>query len=152
VGRLQPPLDHWTHEFSVGSTLYFDANETWHLSALSTYRTNGRSADVDITRGDVLQVQGGAGVAVRRFMDVGLASYGVWQVSDDTGADLPPMRVGARPRTFGLGPEIDLKLPSPPCKISLRYMHDLVTESRTIGQVFFVGVTFALWRPPGARE
>jgi hypothetical protein len=152
TSRLRPQVDHWTYELSVGSTVFFDARETWRISAVGSYRWNGRDADLDITRGSVLQVQGGVGATVRRFMDVGLASYAVWQVSDDTGADLSQMRVGTRPRTFGLGPEIDLKLPSPPCRIAIRYEHDLITESRSIGQLFFVGATFVLWRPPGAHE
>src|SRR5262245_11418669 len=77
----------WTHEFSLGGTVYFDREKAWRISALASYNLNQQKRDIDITRGDTVQIQGGVGVTLLRVLDVGLAGYALWQVKDDAGAD-----------------------------------------------------------------
>ncbi len=138
VGRGQ-----WAHEFSVGGTVWFDQGRTWNLSALASYELNERKRGIDITRGDTVQVQGGAGKTLLGFVQVGLAGYALWQVSDDSGADLPPALRGARDRAYGLGPEVDVFLAPIRTKLTVRYEHDLASRSRPQGQILVVGLTFA---------
>jgi hypothetical protein len=138
----------WTHELSLGGTLCFDRARAWRVSALASYDLNTRKRRIDITRGETLQLQGGAGATVARLFVVGLAGYAQWQVRDDRGADLPPVLRGARDRAFGLGPEVDLLIPPIRSKLILRYAHDFATRSRPLGQIFVVGFSFIAWRPP----
>jgi hypothetical protein len=131
---------HWTHQVSLGSAVYFDSAKTWHISGLASYDRNRRKRDVDITRGDTVQFQGGAGKTLG-VVDVGLAGYGLWQVRDDRGSDLPELLRGARDRALGLGPEIDITLAPLRSRITLRYCHDVAVTARPLGQVLVIGLT-----------
>jgi hypothetical protein len=143
-----------THEPSLGGTLYFDAQRTWRLSALGSYDVNGKMRDVDVTRGATVHVQGGFGKTLFKVLDVGVVGYALWQIEDDTGADLPPKIRGARDRVYGLGPEIDLTIPQIRGRLTARYEHDFAVESRPVGQILLFGLTVALWKParPPPRE
>ncbi len=143
VGRGQ-----WTHQLSLGGTVYFDDDKTWYVSALASVDLNSRKRGLDLTRGSTVQIQGGAGKRLFQVLDVGIASYALWQVSDDSGADLPPVLRGARDRTYGLGPEIDLLIPAIRGRLTFRYEHDFASESRPQGQLFLFGLTVAAWKPP----
>ncbi len=138
----------WTHEPSLGGTIWFTGRGGWSLSALASYDFNGKKRGVDITRGDTVQIQGGAGAAVFRVVQVGVAAYAEWQVRDDRGVDLPAIIRGARDRAFGLGPEVAVEIPALRSRFSARWEHDVYARSRPVGQVFVVGLTVAVWRPP----
>lgn len=137
----------WTRELSLGSTVYFDTHRAWSLSALASYQSNDTKRDVDIRRGDSVQIQGGAGVRVKRVLSAGLAGYALWQVTDDAGSALPAVVRGARDRVFGLGPEVGFNLAPIRSKVTMRYEHDLAAKSRPVGQIFVLSLTFAGWQP-----
>lgn len=130
----------WTHEFSLGSAARPGSNKEWNISALASYNLNQRKRDIDITRGDTVQVQGGAGRTLGKF-DVGLAGYALWQVRDDRGADLPAALRGARDRVFGLGPEVDFTIVKIRSRLTVRYCHDIVVTARPLGQILVFGFT-----------
>ena len=135
IGRGQ-----WSHEFSLGSAIYLDKARTWHLSGLASYELNQRKHGIDITRGDTIQFQGGAGKTVRTF-DLGLAIYALRQVRADRGADVPGPLRGARDRVFGLGPEIDYKFAPLRSRLTVRYCRDISVKSRPLGRVLVFGIT-----------
>ncbi|MGI5864708.1 MAG: SphA family protein [Myxococcales bacterium] len=153
TGRFEPGgsenvgRGHWTHQFSLGGTADFDAARAWHLSALGSYDLNMRNRGIDITRGDTVQVQGGLGGRLGGILTLGLVGYALWQVTDDSGADLPPVLRGARDRAFGLGPEVSVLIPPIRSQLTLRYAHDVSVRSRPLGQLFYAGLSFAAWRP-----
>jgi len=140
-------LGQWTHEFSLGGTVYFDRAKAWNVSALGSYDLNQRKEGIDITRGDTIQVQGGAGKTFRSDsknfprVDVGLVGYGLWQVRDDRGTALPSVLRGARDLDLGLGPELDLTIAPIRSRMSVRYCHDMAVKSRQSGQILVIGIT-----------
>lgn len=126
---------HWTHQFSVGGAAFVDAARRFRASALASYDLSSRKRDVDVTRGETVRVEGGAGARVVGVLELGAAAYALWQVGDDRGADLPiPLR-GARDRVYGLGPEIGVVVPPLRARITFRAMWDLEAESRPEGRV-----------------
>lgn len=131
---------YWTNQFSFGSALYFDRAKTWHLSELVSYDLNGRRRDIDLTRGNSVQFQGGAGKTLG-IVSMGLAGYGLWQVRDDRGSAVPESLRGARDRAFGLGPEIDISWAAIRSRFTLRYCHDVAVRTRPFGQILVFGVT-----------
>ncbi len=133
-------LGQWTHEFSLGSAVYFDRAKTWNISAVASYDLNQRKQGIDITRGDTVQIQGGAGKRLRT-VTVGVAAYGLWQVRDDRGADLPDALRGARDEALGLGPEIDIALARIRSRVAIRYCRDVVVKSRPSGQILVIALT-----------
>jgi hypothetical protein len=138
-----------TQEPSLGSTVWFDSGRTWKLSARASWDFNSKVRNVDVTRGETVQVQGGFGKTFFRVLDVGVAAYALWQVTDDSGSALPPAVRGARDRAYGLGPEIDLSIPAIRARLLVRYMHDVAVESRPFGQLLLFGLAVNVWRPSG---
>lgn len=136
----------WSHEVSLGSTVYFDAGRTWRLSALGSYELNERNMSIDVTRGNTIQIQGALDDTLFKTLDIGLAGYALWQVSDDSGSALPPALSGLHDRAFGLGPEMDLNI-ALLGRLLVRYEHDLVVRARPLGQIFIVGLSVAVWSP-----
>ena len=136
---------YWTHQFSIGGAAFRDSTRMQRASALVSYDLNLKKRGIDIRRGNTLQIQGGAGVGVFRVATVGLAGYAMWQVSDDVGADVPPQLRDLSTRVFGLGPEIDVLIPSRRAKVELRFERELGARSRPEGQVFLVGISHQLW-------
>lgn len=142
VGRPQ-----WSHQLAAGGTLFFeDDRRGWRLSALASYVHNGKKRGIDLTRGSTLQIQGGIGGRVFDAVDLGVAGYALWQVSDDRGADLPVQLRGARERAFGLGPEIDVMVPALRSRLSARFTWDLDGRVRPVGTILVVGLSVVAWR------
>ena len=158
TGRFEPggaggvSSGSWSHELSFGGTVAFDRARSWQLSALASYELNQRKIGTDITRGSTLQLQGGLGKTLSRVVDLGVVGYGLWQVSDDSGADLPPILRGARDRVYGVGTELDLTLAEARARLAIRYTHELGSESRPQGQALVVALSFTPWRPRPARR
>jgi hypothetical protein len=137
----------WTHEASLGGTLALDEHKIWALSALASYEVNQRKLDVDVTRGQSLQLQGGLGAKVRPYLDVGFAGYGFWQVTLDSGTGLPPALRGLRDTACGAGPEVDVTVVPIHGQVSVRYEHDLIVRARPLGQVLVMELVVTAWAP-----
>jgi hypothetical protein len=137
-------LGQWTHEFSFGGTVYFDRDKTWRFSSLASYDLSQRKQGIDITRGDTFQIQGGAGKRVRTgnigTLDVGPVGYGLKQVRDDRGGDLPAALHGARDVALGLGLEVDYTVARIRSRFTVRYCRDVVAKSRPLGRILVIGV------------
>lgn len=138
---------HWTHQLSLGGALFLDTERTFLVSALASYQHNLGKYGVDVRRGNTVQVQGGIGGRVLRIVDVGLAAYAGWQVSDDWGSALPAQLTGLRERVFGLGPEVGVLVPWIHAALRFRYAHDFGGRARPEGGVFVVELIWAAWRP-----
>jgi hypothetical protein len=141
----------WTHEVSLGGTLYFDRERTWSLSTLASLELPQRKLDVDVKRGSYIQIQGGFGKTLRKFFDVGLAGYALWQLTEDEGGQLPVRLRGQSDQAFGLGPEMGVTIAPIRTRVTVRYEHDLAVRSRPEGQVLVLQLVFTLWRPAPGR-
>ena len=134
-----------THQFSGGGSLFADKNRTAFVTALGSYDFNLRKRSIDITRGDVFQIQGGTGVSrANRAVELGMAGYALWQLRDDRGADVPPLLRGARDRVYGLGPEAAVFVAAIRSQVRVRYAWDFGARSRPQGKLLTVGVTFRM--------
>jgi hypothetical protein len=153
TGRFEPRTDsgvgrgHWTHEFAVGGAAYTSSERRSHASMLATFELNERKRGIDIRRGNMFQMQGGAGVTATSTIVLGVAGYALWQVSDDSGADLPDVLRGARTRVFGLGPEVDVTIPVLRMRAGIRFEWDFGVRARPMGQVLGAGTTYRAWAP-----
>jgi hypothetical protein len=136
-----------THEFSGGATRYFK-DRTWLLAALGSYELKMQSRGIDITRGDTVQIEGGAGAKLfGKLVETGLASYALWQVRDDRGTGVPPAVLGARDRVFGLGPEGAVLIKTLHAEVRGRYEWDFGVRSRPQGNILVVSIWFLVQHP-----
>ncbi len=135
---------HWTHQLSLGGAVR-DSAQTLRASALASYEVNARNRGIDIRRGDMLQLQGGAGAAVRKIFTLGLAGYALWQTTPDRGTDIPPALRDQRSRAFGFGPEADATIPQWKTHVALRVEREFGVRSRPRGQVIALSVAYLAW-------
>ncbi|HEY8470651.1 MAG TPA: transporter [Longimicrobiales bacterium] len=160
TGRFEPRgregvgRGFWSHQFSLGGAIFWSRERQIRASALLSYDINLRKRGIDIRRGNTLQVQGGAGVQVARIATIGIAGFALWQVTDDSGTDIPAPLRGARDRVYGLGPEVDLLIPALRARLEMRAEWDFGVRSRPQGRILVAGLTIALWQPapPGPRS
>ena len=154
TGKFEPKTGvgvgrgYWTHQFSLGGAGYVDTTRARRASVLVSYDLNQRMRGVRSHAWQHAFRSKAARAAVRKAVVLGVAGYALWQVSDDRGTALPQALIGARTRTFGLGPEIDVVIPSIGLKGEFRFMWDFGTRARPQGEVFAGGLTYRAWSPP----
>src|SRR5262249_25861445 len=141
----------WTHQFSLGGALYADSMRTHRISAMASLEENSRKRGIDVRRGSMFQVQGGAGASVAKIAVIGLAGDALFQVTPDRGADIPPKLRGQRSRVFGLGPEVDVVIPKWKVRAELRVEREFAVTSRPQGQVIAFGLSYLAWSPARKR-
>jgi len=145
---VSPGRGYWTHQLSLGGALFADSTRTHRISALASYERNTRKRGIDIRRGDMFQIQGGAGASVKRLAVIGLAGFALWQVTPDKGADIPVKLRGERTRVFGLGPELDLAIPQWKTRVALRAEREFGVTSRPRGHVVALSVAYVVRSAP----
>jgi hypothetical protein len=136
-------LGMWTHEVALGTTWYLLSDQSLQLSALATFELHTEKEDTEVEVGDLLTIEGGFGGTVRQLVNVGLAYYLQWKVTDDTGLELAPLvdnRLGKN-RNFGLGPELTATVPLAAdfgqlLTMSVRYIFEVGSHMDTKGNVF----------------
>src|SRR5262245_36845738 len=145
-GNENKGLGMWSFELSGGSTLYFDASERYHVSALVSYETHTSKEDQDLKAGDVLTVEGGLGGRVLSDKLQARVAYGAqWKVSDDSGDDFPPSLEPSKNHLYTVGPElIYTGLYKAPYfgSLTARYLWDVGARSSFEGNRFVVFISF----------
>jgi hypothetical protein len=146
----------WTHELSAGGALYFGEERQGRASFLASFDINGRKRDIDIRRGNTIQVQGGAGMRLSAVWEAGLAGFALWQVTDNSGSELPEAVRGALTRAFGVGPEVSATIAVLGLRLDLRGEREMGVRSRQDGWILMGSASFVAWRPtpvpPGSPE
>ncbi|MGH7459473.1 MAG: transporter, partial [Longimicrobiales bacterium] len=135
------------HQVSLGGAAFLTPARTHRASLLLSWDFNEKKRDIDITRGNMFQIQGGAGLPIFGAVGVGLAGYALWQVSADRGDDIPPSLRGLRTRVYGLGPELNVLIRALGLRADFRFEWDFGAEARPEGTVFVAGLTKLAWAP-----
>ena len=144
-------LGMWSHEVAVGSTFYLNEKKTLHASVLPQLEFHSKKKGSDVKVGDILTIEGGVGKTSKQILDVGMAYYAQWKLTDDSGLALPALvqnRLGKN-RNYGLGPEVSLLLPltkdfSKLLIFDIKYLFETGTKLDTKGQALVVSFTFKL--------
>jgi hypothetical protein len=155
VGRYTPGandnrgLGMWSHELALGSTLYFNEKKTLHASALGAYEIHSKKKDSDVKVGQLLTIEGGVGATVKQALNLGMAYYLQWKLTDDSGLGLPALVEGrlGKNHNFGLGPEASMVLPlskdfSKLLVLDFRYLLETGTRLDTKGNILVFSATF----------
>jgi len=144
VGRYEEPTassnhlanmgkDHWTNMFTFGGTYFLDAEKTWHASALSRYEIHSRKDHTDVKPGQNIVLEWGVGKTLGKIWDVGIIGYANWQLSDDTGSDVPDVIEGIHDRVAAIGPEVSVFIPPIKSILSLRAAWEFSAVDRPEG-------------------
>jgi len=145
-------LGMWSHELALGSTLYLNEKKTLHASAQGSYEIHSKKRDSDVKVGQLLTVEGGVGATVKRALNLGMAYYLQWKVTDDTGLGLPALVEGrfGKNHNYGLGPQASMVLPlskdlSKLMVLDFKYLFETGTKLDTKGNILVFMATFKVW-------
>ena len=145
----------WSVELFGGTTVYFDAAQTWHFAIMGFYEMHSKKEGTDLRVGDIMTLEGGLGKSfMQGALTAGLSYYAQWKVTDDylgTDATLPEQFNPGRNRGFGIDPEITL----PPMTkrsifsfFNLRYFWETGNRSTVEGQTLVASLTFPIPSAP----
>ncbi len=132
-------MDFWTTMLTFGATAYLDQGRLWTLSALGRYEINSEKGDTKIKPGQEFLFEYGLSRTVAKIWDLGLSGYCLWQVTDDSGADMN-WDASVHDRVFSIGPEASVFIPPAKAFLSLRTLFEAGARDRTQGNT--VTVTF----------
>jgi hypothetical protein len=113
------------------------------LAAL-TYEIHGDKEDFDLTPGQNLTLNWGLSkfLPLRKdqtlLLEAGLAGYGSWQISDDSGSDARNPDV--RDEVHAVGGQLGLTYVPWVASLNMHYFGELAAQDRFQGQVFGVSV------------
>lgn len=137
-------LGMWSNEFSAGTTVYFDAARKWHAAATGYYEIHTSKQDLDQKIGDIFTLEGGVGRAfLHGYANAGMAYFGQWKVTEDSGSDVSPLTRGLTGSMFGVGPEINMPLGKHPVFLTFRYLFDVYSRQSTQGQSAILSLVWA---------
>jgi hypothetical protein len=97
-------LGMWTNEFGLGTTVYFDDQKMWHMSAIGLYEFHRKKQGIDQTVGGIMTIEGGLGRSfLKGYASLGAAYFGQWKVTADSGTGVPPIVAGLKGSMVGFG-------------------------------------------------
>lgn len=114
---------------TVGATVYFDQEKTWHASVLARYSIHTQQWETDITPGNDFHFEYGVGKNFADIFKIGIAGYCHWQVTDDYGTGA----TDARKQVYALGPEFAVDIPDWKSSVSLRVLKEFDAKATTQG-------------------
>lgn len=133
--------DMWTGMLTLAGTYWPDAERSWSASVLARYETHCEQGDRDVEYGDDLHFEWGLGKTVTRGIDIGVAGYCQWQMTDDSGNDVA-WDPNVHDRVFAAGPELVVTIPPPTLIfISLRSEWEFEAKDRPEGNATVLTLT-----------
>jgi hypothetical protein len=139
-------LGQWSHEFSVGTTVYFDEKKEWHAATNAYYNIQSHIRDTARKPGNVLSLEGGVGrTFCSGLCNAGVDYYTQWKVTDDTLPNVPPSFI-SKHRYYGIGPEINGVIPISAKTLTIfkvAFFHELGNRVATQGNSIIMSVTLA---------
>ena len=141
VKPASPGKGMWTAMATLAGTYWFDVDRTWTASILARYEKHGNQRKRDVRYGDDFHFEWGLSKTVSRGIDVGLAGFCQWQVTEDSGDDVTWDK-SDKDRVFAVGPEISVMIPPPVLLlISIRTLWEFNARDRTEGDVTVLTLT-----------
>ncbi|MHC4692476.1 MAG: SphA family protein [Planctomycetota bacterium] len=135
-----PGKDFWTTMFTAGATYYLDKEKTWSAAVLARYETHSTKDHTDVKPGDNFHFEWGIGKLINKTLDVGMAGYSQWQVTDDSGSDVTWSK-SVHDQVHAIGPEVNLVMPSKSMVLTFRYLWEFGAVDSPEGQLMVLTLT-----------
>lgn len=149
-GNANTGLGMLSHEFSGGTTYFFDAEKSIHFSTLLAYEFHGKKKDSETKVGDILSIEGGLGKQWYKIKDgnpTAVFNAGmVYYMQFKTTSDYIPVGSGTLNLTndhiYALGAEANVVLIKKSMNvIGIRWLAEFEGVNRFQGNTIFI--TFA---------
>ena len=129
-----------THEFSLGMTYYPKRWSEWHMSAMTRFEFHGNVDGLDLDPGGDIVLDWSVGKRTSERWNVGLAGYGVWQTSRDSGLDANGN--DGFYGTAGVGGEARYSMPQWNGDLVMRGFYEFNAFNRPEGLALFLGLSY----------
>jgi len=109
TGSGNRTLNMWSNELVAGTTVYVDESKNWSVAGTMFYDINQSKRNADVTVGNFLTVEGGAGRSFLKGAGSAGAAYVLqWKTTNDSGSGIPPLLPISKSHAYALGPEVNL--------------------------------------------
>jgi hypothetical protein len=139
-------LGFWTHQFQNAVAWYPWADKRMAVATALTYEINQNKQGVDLTPGQNLTFNYGVSQYIpladnqKLLLEVGLAGYSSWQITDDTGSDAKDP--SEHQQVHGVGGQLGLTYVPWNAAMNFRYFYEYAADARLQGQS--LGLNFAM--------
>lgn len=143
-------LGMWGHEFSAGTTVYFDKKKSFNFSTIAFYELHSKKRGTDTKVGDILTLEGGIGKSffpkvtkelLPMPVSIGAVYYAQFKVSDDRIAVGDQRFSGDRDHIYALGLEANALYPKTKTALSFRWLGEMGARNRFQGNTFLVTIS-----------
>ena len=137
-------LGFWTHQVQGAVTWYPWAHKATAVLTALTYEIHGNKEDFDLTPGQNLTWEWGISqfLPLRQdhtlLLEVGVAGYSSWQITDDSGSDARNPNV--HDQVHAVGGQLGLTYVPWVASLNMHYFGEFAAQDRFQGRVFGVSV------------
>jgi hypothetical protein len=137
----------WTHEFSAGTTLFFNPKKTCSFSSIVFFETHSKKKDVETKVGNIVSVEGGfaktfykpiSGFPIPVVFNAGVVYYMQFKVSDDNIPIGSTVFTGNRDQIYSWGLEFNVLHPKIRTSLGLRWLDEFSAKNRFEGNTFLI--------------
>jgi hypothetical protein len=152
-GDSNTGLGMWGHEFSAGTTLFFDPKKTLSFSAMAFYETHSRKKDSEIKVSDILSIEGGLGKTFYKHLtgssipiviSAGAVYYLQYKVSDDRVSIGDATFSGDKDQIYAWGLEANVFHPTLRTSLSIRWFDEFGAQNRFEGNTFLLNLAYII--------
>lgn len=143
----------WTHEFSAGSTVFFDAKKTFHFSAILFYEMHSEKKNTSVKVGDLFTVEGGLGKTFYKkisnfpipvVFNAGAIYYLQYKATSDKIPIGNTIFTGNKDRIYAWGLEFNVLHPKIRTSLSIRWLDEMSARNRFEGNTFLITAGYIL--------
>jgi hypothetical protein len=143
----------WTHEFSAGTTLYFDTKKTFNFSAIAFLETHSKKKDIATKVGNIISLEGGlaktfykpiTGFPIPVIFNAGPIYYIQAKVSEDHIPVGNTFFTGSKDKIFAWGLEFNVLHPKIRTSLGFRWLDELGARNRFEGSTFLITLGYII--------
>jgi hypothetical protein len=149
VGNETTTTDFWGHELTFASTVYLDKTKLTQFSFNTNWELHQKKRHEDLKVGNNMTLEAGVGKIFvknggKQLLQFGGVGYAEFQLTNDSGTEVPALTANNKDRVFAIGPEFGVILPTKKFNFLVRVLPEFGARNRTQGVtlIFAIGKSF----------
>ena len=145
VGNETTTTDYWGHEITFASTVYLDQTKLTQFSFSTNWEFHQKKRHEDLKVGNNMTLEAGVGKIFvkndgKQLIQFGVVGYSEFQLTNDSGTDVPVLTANNKDRVFAIGPEFGVILPTKKLNFMVRVLPEFGARNRTQGVTLVLGL------------
>jgi hypothetical protein len=152
-GNNNTGMGMWTHEFSAGTTLFFDQQKTFHFATIGFFETHSDKKETNVRVGNIISLEGGigktfykpiAGFPIPIVFNAGPVYYMQFKVSGDKIPIGNNIFTGDKDQIYSWGLEFNVLHPKIRTSLGFRWLDEFGAKNRFEGNTFLITVGYII--------